>query len=89
MGRDYIVGNITNSAIPTLNLTNTSTFAGTTSYGGYTYHTDVKYVSGLMPNSSVGINHNLTVMIEGVTNAVDGLVAVFEVKIQERPEGDE
>lgn len=85
LGRDYIVGNITGSGIPTLTLSNTSTFSGSTSYGNYTYQTSVTYTSGLLQNTSVGINHNLTVGVEGVTNAVDGLVAVLNVSISARP----
>ncbi|KAK0202164.1 hypothetical protein DFS33DRAFT_1444033 [Desarmillaria ectypa] len=87
LGRDYIVGNITDSGIPTLTLSNTSTFSGSTSYGNYTYQTSVTYASGLLQNTSVGINHNLTVEVEGVTNAVDGLVAVLDVSISARPAG--
>lgn len=85
LGRDYIIGNITGSEIPTLTLSNASTFSGSTSYGNYTYQTSVTYASGLLQNTSVGINHNLTVGIEGVTNAVDGLVAVLDVSISARP----
>ncbi|KAF9018554.1 hypothetical protein BDZ89DRAFT_1210101 [Hymenopellis radicata] len=89
LGRDYIVGNITGSVIPTLTLTNESTYSGSTSYGGYTYKTDVSYASGMLQNTSIGINHNLTVLIDGVTNAVDGLVAVLQVTITERPQSDQ
>ncbi|KAJ4482442.1 hypothetical protein J3R30DRAFT_3669366 [Lentinula aciculospora] len=84
LGRDWIIGNITQTNILTFNLTNSSTYSGTTSYGGYTYSTSVKYVSGLLNNTSVGINHNLTVMTS-TSNATDGLVAVLEVKITEKP----
>lgn len=84
-----MVGNITGSAIPTLNLTNSSTYSGTTNWDGYTYKTDVKYVSTLLDNTSIGINHNWSVYIDGVENACDGLVAVMEVSITERPETDE
>lgn len=86
LARDYIVGNISGTVIPTLNLTNSSTYSGNTSYGGYTYKTDISYVSGLLENTSIGINHNLSVYIPGVTNAVDGLVAVLDVSILEQPE---
>ncbi|KAJ3766713.1 hypothetical protein EV361DRAFT_865170 [Lentinula raphanica] len=84
LGRDWIIGNITQTNIPTLNLTNSSTYSGTTSYGGYTYSTSVKYVSGLLNNTSIGINHNITVQTSS-SNATDGLVAVLEVKITEKP----
>ncbi|KAG6854545.1 hypothetical protein C0991_005457 [Blastosporella zonata] len=83
-GRDWLIGNITQSSIPTLQLTNTSTYGGSTSANGYTYQSDIKYVSGLLLNTSYGINHNLTVAVNGV-NAVDGLVAVLTVKIMEKP----
>ncbi|KIK69902.1 hypothetical protein GYMLUDRAFT_67162 [Collybiopsis luxurians FD-317 M1] len=85
LGRDWIIGNITQTNIPTMNLTNSSTYSGTTSYGGYTYSTSVQYVSGLLQNTSVGINHNITVQTSN-SNATDGLVAVLEVKITGKPE---
>ena len=86
LGRDWLVGNATNqtSLIPTLSLTNTSTISGSRSYGGYTYLTNVTYVSGLLQNTSVGINHNGSVPVPG-DNAVDGLVAVLGVTITQRP----
>ncbi|KAG6853086.1 hypothetical protein C0991_006980 [Blastosporella zonata] len=84
LGRDWLIGNITQSSIPTLELTNTSTYSGSTSANGYTYQSDIIYVSGLLANTSYGINHNLTVAVDGV-NAVDGLVAVLTVKITEKP----
>ncbi|THG98499.1 hypothetical protein EW026_g3697 [Hermanssonia centrifuga] len=86
LGRDWMMGNATNqtSLIPTTTLTNTSTYSGQTSYGNFTYQTDVKYVSGLLANSSDGVNHFATVAVNGA-NAIDGLVAVMQVKIVERP----
>ncbi|KAL0578536.1 hypothetical protein V5O48_003479, partial [Marasmius crinis-equi] len=87
LGRDYFVGNITGSAIPTTNLTNQSTYSGETNFGGFKYSTSVKYLSGLLPNTSIGINHNDSVPIPGF-NAIDGLVALLEVKITERPQND-
>jgi hypothetical protein len=41
-------------------------------------------VSGLLQNSSEGINHYLTVEVDGMP-AVDGLVAVMTAKIVKRP----
>ncbi|KAF8825139.1 hypothetical protein HHX47_DHR7000608 [Lentinula edodes] len=79
-GRDWIVGNITGSTIPTASLTNSSSYSGNTSSNGFSFSTTVQYVSGLLPNTSVGINHNLTVATDG-ENAVDGFVAVLTVKI--------
>jgi hypothetical protein len=84
---DWLIGNITKSVIPTATLTNTSTFTGTTSFGGYTYSSSISYVSGLLANSSVGVNHADTVGVNGA-NPVDGLVAVVEVKITGRPAGE-
>ncbi|KAI5123152.1 hypothetical protein M0805_000855 [Coniferiporia weirii] len=85
LGRDWLVGNATGGInIPTSNLTNSSTYSGQVSFGGYTYQTDVQYVSGLLQNTSNGINHYLTVG-DG-QNAVDGLVAVLTVKITEAPQ---
>ncbi|EIN12672.1 hypothetical protein PUNSTDRAFT_97478 [Punctularia strigosozonata HHB-11173 SS5] len=87
LGRDWLVGNATGGqSIPTLNLTNSSTYSGSTSYNGYSYKTDVSYVSGLLQNTSIGINHNLTVGGNGI-NACDGLVAVLTVKITAAPAG--
>ncbi|KAJ3783022.1 hypothetical protein GGU10DRAFT_296916 [Lentinula aff. detonsa] len=80
LGRDWIIGNITGSAIPTESLTNSSSYSGNTSFNGFNFSTTVQYVSGLLPNTSVGINHNLTVATNG-ESAVDGLVAVLTVKI--------
>lgn len=81
------MGNATGGqTIPTLNLTNSSTFSGSTSYNGYTYKTDVSYVSGLLENTSIGINHNLTVGGNGIS-ACDGLVAVLTVRITAAPAG--
>lgn len=86
LGRDWMIGNATNqsSLIPTLNVTNETTYSGRTSFANYTYETDVKYISGLLQNTSDGINHYLTVGGNGI-NAVDGLVAVMQVKIVDRP----
>lgn len=54
-----MIGNLTQqeNIIPTLNLTNTSTYTGSSSWNNYTYETSVKYISGLLQNSSEGINH--------------------------------
>ncbi|KAF5370792.1 hypothetical protein D9758_002018 [Tetrapyrgos nigripes] len=84
LGRDYVVGNITGSTIPTSSLTSSSTFSGTTSFKGYTYSSTISYVSGLLPNTSQGINHNFTVSAPNI-NAVDGLVALVEVRTTNRP----
>ena len=86
LGRDWLVGNATaqSSIISTSNLTNASTYSGQTSFNGYTYHTSVNYVPGLLQNSSVGINHFESVAANGL-NAIDGLVAVLTVKITSQP----
>jgi len=86
LARDYLVGNITGFAIPTSTLTNTSTYNGTTTFGNYTYHTGIAYTSGLLQNTSVGVNHFASVG-GGPSNitAIDGLVAVLTVKITGRP----
>lgn len=64
LGRDWFVGNATNqdSLIPTVletvngtwysGVTNQTTYSGDKTFNNYTYHTDVQYVSGLLPNSS-------------------------------------
>ncbi|WVO22261.1 uncharacterized protein IAS62_003591 [Cryptococcus decagattii] len=84
IGRDELVGNLTGQSVDSRALTNTSTLSGSATYNNYTYKTDVKYVSGLLKNSSDGINHYLTVE-EGGLPAIDGLVAVLTVKITDRP----
>ncbi|KAF8581576.1 hypothetical protein K439DRAFT_1654035 [Ramaria rubella] len=86
LGRDWLVGNITGSTIPTEQVTNTSTFSGTTQFGGYTYQTAVNYTGGLLQNTSNGINHFLSVGggPQNIT-AIDGLVAVLTVNITGRP----
>lgn len=86
LGRDWLIGNATaqSSIITTSKLTNASTYSGQTSFNGYTYHTSVQYVSGLLQNASSGVNHFQTVGVNG-TNAIDGLVAVMTVKITNQP----
>lgn len=88
LARDWLVGNATaqSSLIDTPTVSNTSTYSGLTQSGGYTYQTSVQYVSGLLPNTSIGINHNYTVGVDGVP-ACDGLVALLDVKITARPAG--
>jgi len=85
LGRDWMIGNVTNQAIPTSTLTNTSQFSGQTSWANYTYQTNVSYISGLLSNTSDGINHYITVGVNG-SNAIDGLVAVINVQIVGRPQ---
>ena len=79
-----MVGNISHGSIPTATLTDGMTFSGNTTFGGYIYHTDVRYTAGLLANSSIGVNHNDTVG-NSFTSPVDGLVAVLRVAIVERP----
>ncbi|WWD17449.1 hypothetical protein CI109_101890 [Kwoniella shandongensis] len=84
IGRDQLVANLTGKAVETRNITNQTTFSGSGSYKNYTYQTDVKYVSGLLKNSSDDINHFYTVEQNGYP-AIDGLVAVLTVKITDKP----
>ncbi|KZP18934.1 hypothetical protein FIBSPDRAFT_911537 [Athelia psychrophila] len=85
---DWFIGNATaqGSLINSTTLTNTSTFSGSTQYGGYTYQNTIQYISGLLPNTSEGINHNITVGVNGAS-ACDGLVALIDVKITSKPAG--
>ncbi|OSD04034.1 hypothetical protein PYCCODRAFT_1364698 [Trametes coccinea BRFM310] len=46
---------------------------GVTSYGGVTYSTTAKNVTGLLPVGSTGVNHDI---------AIDGIVTVLTVTIQ-------
>ncbi|KAJ7740210.1 hypothetical protein DFH07DRAFT_965393 [Mycena maculata] len=84
LGRDWLLGNITGSPINTSALTNTSTFSGDTEYAGFKYSTSIQYVGGLLSASGVGVNHNTTVGVNGQP-AIDGLVAVLDVKITTVP----
>ncbi|KAF9046306.1 hypothetical protein BJ165DRAFT_1470517 [Panaeolus papilionaceus] len=84
LGRDQLIGNITHSFVPTKNITNETTYTGTTSWADWTYQTNIKYVSGLLEDTNDAINHNYTVGVDG--NSVDGLVAVLEVQITGSPE---
>lgn len=61
-----------------------NSFVGQTAYNGYTYETTAVYVSGLLGNTSVGVNHYLSVA-QGGRPAMDGLVAILTVKIVGRP----
>jgi len=85
LGRDYLIGNLTGTTIPTRNLTITVTYSASSSFNGYTYQTDVKYMSGMLPNTNDGINHNITVGADGI-NSCDGLSAILTVKVATRPQ---
>ncbi|KAH7920591.1 hypothetical protein BV22DRAFT_1020919 [Leucogyrophana mollusca] len=100
LGRDWLVGNATaqSSLIPTSLLASPPytaspytgpyaglTYSGRTAFGGYTYETTAQYVSGLLSNTSVGINHYQSVAVDGA-NAIDGLVVVLTAKIVGKPE---
>ncbi|KAH9931659.1 uncharacterized protein BXZ73DRAFT_47154 [Epithele typhae] len=86
LGRDWLVGNATaqSSILPTLNITNGTTVSGSVSFSNYTYKTDVLYLSGILSNSTDGLNHAGSVGGNGV-QAVDGLVAVLTVTITSVP----
>ncbi|KAI8994176.1 hypothetical protein BD414DRAFT_481637 [Trametes punicea] len=87
LGRDWLVGNATaqTSLIPTANITNGTTYSGQTSFGGYTYKTDALYLSGILSNSSQGVNHASSVG-NNETLPVDGYVAVLTVSIVSKPQ---
>jgi len=59
-------------------------YTGSTSYGGYTYQTTATYIQSLLQNTSTGINHYITVEMDG-RPAIDGLVSLLEVQIISRP----
>ncbi|KAI0770166.1 hypothetical protein C8Q74DRAFT_877111 [Fomes fomentarius] len=83
---DWLVGNATaqSEGFPIANLTNGTTYSGQKSFGGYTYQTDALYLTGVLSNSTQGVNHADSVGGNGV-QAVDGLVAVLTVKIVSSP----
>nr|VWO96323.1 Acetolactate synthase (EC [Ganoderma boninense] len=83
---DWLVGNATAQShlIPTGNITNGTTYSGKTSFANYTYSTDALYLTGILSNSSSGLNHASSVGGDGV-EAVDGLVAVLTVKVLSTP----
>jgi hypothetical protein len=86
LGRDWLVGNATSQStiLPTANMTNTSTYSGQTSFNNFTYTTTATYVSGLLQNTSNGINHYQSVAVNGL-NAIDGLVAILTVQMVQQP----
>lgn len=86
LGRDWLVGNITNNFVNTSAVSNTTSFSGDTSFGGFNYTTDIKYVSGILNKTSDGINHFLSVG-GGPNNitAIDGFIAILTVKITGQP----
>ncbi|KZT39477.1 hypothetical protein SISSUDRAFT_1061080 [Sistotremastrum suecicum HHB10207 ss-3] len=64
------------------------TFTGRSNATGYIYETTATYLTGLLPNTSDGINHFQSVAnSSGGINAVDGLVALLEVHILSAPAG--
>lgn len=79
-----MLGNITQSLMLSGNLTDGLKFVANTSFGGYTYQTNIRFVAGLIPDTNIGINHNMTVPVDGI-NAVDGLVAVLTAHIVDQP----
>jgi hypothetical protein len=84
LSRDWLIGNITQSTIPTANLTNGTTFSGSTSFANYTYQSDIQYLTGYLSNTNDAINHNITVGVNGF-NASDGFLALINVKITATP----
>ena len=84
LSRDWLIGNITQTTIPTANLTNGTTYSGSTSFGNYTYQSDIQYLTGYLPNTNDAINHNITVGVNGF-NASDGFLALINVKITATP----
>jgi hypothetical protein len=54
LGRDQVVGNLTNTPVATRNVTTATTYSGSSSFNNYTYQTDVIYVTGLLDNTSSG-----------------------------------
>ncbi|KAI0712014.1 hypothetical protein C8Q76DRAFT_796910 [Earliella scabrosa] len=86
LGRDWLVGNATalSERIPSGNITNGTTYSGQTSFNGYTYRTDAIYLSGILSNSTDGLNHASKVGGNGV-QALDGLVAVLTVRVVSTP----
>jgi len=84
LGRDWLIGNITQTSIPTGNLTSNLTYQSTTSFNNFTYQSNIQYVPGLLPDTNFAINHNLSVGVDGI-NACDGFVAVIDVQITTAP----
>lgn len=84
LGRDWIVGNATSQPINSSTVTNTSVFHGQTSFNGFTYNTTATYISGILQNTSSGVNHAGDVALPG-QNAIDGLISVLEVHIVSKP----
>ncbi|EPQ51653.1 hypothetical protein GLOTRDRAFT_65863 [Gloeophyllum trabeum ATCC 11539] len=88
LGRDWLVGNATSRNITTSDYSTSggTQFSGSTSYNGWTYQTTATYTTGLLNATSDGINHYATVAVNGQP-AIDGLVAVLEVKVTQKGSG--
>ncbi|TFK47448.1 hypothetical protein OE88DRAFT_1666243 [Heliocybe sulcata] len=88
LGRDWFVGNATSRNITTSDYSTSggTQFSGSTSSNGWTYQTTVTYTTGLLNATSDGINHYATVGVNGQP-AIDGLVAVMEVKVTQQGSG--
>ncbi|KAH8078663.1 hypothetical protein HD553DRAFT_346047 [Filobasidium floriforme] len=101
LGRDYLVGNLTQQRIETkASGLNSSTgsldrvtvidpsieYQGTKVFEGITYKTSVRYHAGLARNTSDKINHEAKVTTPGIP-AVDGWVAVITIDVDEGQTG--
>ena len=84
-GRDLIAGVATNTNLYDNGVTNNTISKGTTDFNGWYYMNTVSYISGLLLNSSKGINQFDTVVENENDTAIDGLVALFDVQVLDRP----
>lgn len=79
IGRDYLVGNLTGTTVPSRNVTNQTTYSGSTTYNNYTYQTDVQYVSGLLQNTSgrswtsMARRFQVSAKVSALTQSSDGI----------------
>jgi hypothetical protein len=105
LGRDWFVGNATNqdSLIPTVletvngtwysGVTNQTTYSGDKTFNNYTYHTDVQYVSGLLPNSSgkfqaIGLRMAFWARADGGFTFADGVNHADKMSVPGMPAVD-
>lgn len=80
-----IAGVATNTNLYDNGVTNNTISKGTTDFNGWYYMNTVSYISGLLLNSSKGINQFDTVVENENDTAIDGLVALFDVQVLDRP----
>jgi len=86
---ETLAASLSDSSSPQINIpASLPSFVGETMSGNFTYKTTAVYLTGLLSNTSEGVNHNSTVGDSSAgVNAIDGLVALLQVEIVKAPKG--